>query len=398
MKNIYLLFSSVVLAICLTQFAVDIYTPSLPALAKAFGTSFKPVKWSLAIYLLSVALSSLVYGPLSEGIGRKRPLLFGLMLMIIGSIVCVSATTIHVFLMGRVLQGCGTGACNSLWRPIFRDLFSGDQLSKIGSYVGIILVFVISTAPAIGGLLQHHFGWHANFIFLLVYAVTALVTLLLFFKETSQHHHVDRLRLSYIISTYKQLLTHPIFIGMMLCSFLSDGGIFAWLTVSSILLIHGTGMSVQLFGWVMAFGGGVASMMAMLLNGKLVMKYGAHRMIAFSVMIMLLSGVLMLLLHYMVGMRAWAIIIPAQLFSFGAMFMFPNTFSIAFTPFKKISGYAGALYGGIQIAGGGILGAIASHLPDLNQRPLAMILIVLPICVAIIYVSILPKLAAQQQG
>ena len=80
------------------------------------------------------------------------------------------------------------------------------------------------------------------------------------------------------------------------------------------------------------------------------------------------------------------------------MFVFPNAFAIAFTPFKKIAGYAGALYGGIQLAGGGILGAIASHLPDFNQRPLAMILIVLPVCVAIVYKSILPKLAAQQQG
>ena len=385
MKVNNLLFLSIIFAACLSAIGSDLYTPSLPAVAHSLNTSFSLAKWTMAIYMISIALSQLVYGPLSEGFGRKTPLIIGITIMIMGSIVCVFAPTIQVLLVGRFIQGCGAGACSALWRPVFRDMFSGDQLAKVGSYFGIFLVFIVSAAPAIGGYLEHYAGWRSNFIFLALYSIMTLLFLTKCFKETSQHHHRDRLKLSYIIKAYKELLINKEFTGMTLCSFLAYGGLFAWVTTGSILLIHGSGMTAIEYGWLLAIGGGAAYLLSMQLNGRYVERFGATKMIRFGISIMLLSGIIMLILSYTLGLNAWAIIVPALFFTFGVSFIFPNAFAKAFTPFGHIAGYAGALYGAIQVAGAGVLGGIASHIPDTSAAALAIIFIVVAALVAAIY-------------
>ena len=96
----------------------------------------------------------------------------------------------------------------------------------------------------------------------------------------------------------------------------------------------------------------------------------------------------MLSLSLTVGMKAWAIVVPALIFTFGAAFIFLNAFAKAFTPFGSIAGYAGALYGGTQQIGGGILGAIVSHTPDTSALPLSIIFIAIPLLVATLYETV----------
>ena len=385
MKVNKLLFLSIIFAACLSSIGADIYTPSLPAVAHNLNTTFSLAKWTMAIYMISIALSQLVYGPLSEGIGRKLPLIIGICIMIVGSIICVLAQTIDILLFGRFIQGCGAGACAALWRPVFRDMFSGDQLAKVSSYFGIFLIFIISAAPVIGGYLDHYAGWRSNFIFLAVYSFIALIFLVSCFKETSQHHHLKHLKLSYIVNNYKELLTHRLFVGLTLCSFLAYGGLFSWVTTGSILLIHGAGMTAISYGWTLTVGGGTAYLLSMQLNGRYVERFGVTNMLRFGISIMLAAGILMLSLSYMLGLNTWSVIIPALLFTFGVSFIFPNVFAKAFTPFGHNAGYAGALYGGIQVAGAGVLGGIVSHIPDHTATPLAVIFIITAILVFISY-------------
>ena len=123
------LFGALLLAVCLTQFAVDIYASAIIAIATDFNVDVTMVQWSMSIYMFGVATSQLVYGPVSEGVGRKKPLLFGLGIMLIGCLICLSAQYIDVLIAGRFVQGAGAGACAALWRSIFRDSFKGEELS-----------------------------------------------------------------------------------------------------------------------------------------------------------------------------------------------------------------------------------------------------------------------------
>ncbi len=371
-----LLFFSLLLAVCLTQFAADIYAPSLPAVAIALNSNIHLAQWSMAIYMFGVAVSQLIYGPLSEGIGRKIPLLLGLTIMFLGSLICVFAANINTLIIGRLVQGLGAGACAALWRSTFRDIFTGDDLAKYGSYLTVFIMFIVPVAPALGGYLQHYFGWRANFIFMATYALIALAVLQYGFQETNQHHHRDKLAWKFICTTFKTLLSSRIFMLMTICTFLTYGAFFAWFTTGSVLLIHLAGLSPVEFGWFSLFGGGAAYAAAGILNGKFVKKFGAKKMLRFGWLTMILSGILLLLGYFLFKVNAWAIMVPIILFYFGSTFIWPNAFAIAFTPFGKIAGYAGALYGFMQISGAAVLGGLSAYLPHNNQIPLALVIII----------------------
>ncbi len=305
MRSNAVLFFVIILAVCLTQFASDIYAPSLPNIADTLNTHVDLAQWSMAIYMLGVALSQLVYGPLSEGIGRKTPLLAGLAIMLVGSLFCLFAPGIDALIWGRLIQGCGAGACAALWRSIFRDVFTGEDLAKYGSYLVIFIMFIVPAAPALGGYLQDWSGWRATFAFMSIYGLVAFLAILLGYKETSQHHHVERLKLSFVSKTYSSLLSSPVFMGVTVCTFLSYGAFFAWFVTGPVLLIEGIGISPVAFGWITFLGGGGAYALAGWLNGKVVKRFGMPNMLRFGWSVMIGSGLSMLIGQFVYGQNLW---------------------------------------------------------------------------------------------
>jgi len=378
MKKHAFLFFIIVLSACLTQFASDIYAPSLPGIAISLQTEMDWVQWSLSIYMVGVALSQLIYGPISEGVGRKKPILFGLSLLFVGSVFCALSQNIFYLILGRLIQGCGAGAVAALWRPIFRDIFKGDELAKYTSYLVIFIIFIIPVAPALGGYFEHYFGWRSTFFFMLGYTLVALCSVVWGLKETNIHLHRERLKLSYIFSTYLMLLKSPLFMGITGCTFLTYGAFFSWFVAGPVLLIKLVGLTPVEFGWVTLLGGGSTFALAGWLNGRFVERFGMKSLLRFGWSICIFSGLFMLVTFLIHGVEAWSIIVSITLFYFGSTFIWPNVFSIAFTPYGKIAGYAGALYGSMQIGGAAAVGSLISFLPDKNQLPLALVFIIAP--------------------
>lgn len=375
MKSNALLLFIITLAVCLTQFASDIYAPSLPSISENLNTSIPLAQWSLAIYLLGVAISQLIYGPLSDAIGRKIPLFIGLLIFFLGTLVSLFAQNIDSLIWGRLIQGCGAGACAALWRSIFRDIFTGADLAKYGSYLVIIIMFIVPAAPTLGGFLQEAFNWRASFVFMSVYALLSLVLVLFGLKETSQHHHIDKIKPHVILKTYFLLLKSPIFMGSILCIFFSYGAFFAWFVTGPILLIKELGIHPSTFGLITFFGGGAAYGLAGWLNGRFVKRLGMPTLMRFGWSVMILSGLLMLAGYLSFGLNLLAIVIPIILFYFGSTFIWPNAFAISFTPFGHIAGFAAALYGAMQTGGGAALGALMSSLPSASPLPLSLLII-----------------------
>ena len=368
MKSNILLFFVILLAVCLTQFASDIYAPSLPNIASKLHTTIDLAQWSMAIYMLGVALSQLVYGPLSEGVGRKPPLMGGLLVMLMGTLFCFFASGIDTLIWGRFIQGCGAGSCASLWRSIFRDVFSGEDLAKYGSYLVIFIMFIVPAAPVLGGYLQDVYGWRACFVFMSLYTVVALCAVGWGFTETNQHQNTERLKLSYVAKTYSTLLLNPIFMGVTCCTFLSYGAFFAWFVSGPVLLIDGLGISPVAFGWITFLGGGTAYALAGWLNGRVVKRFGMPYMMRFGWSIMIASSVLMLASQMMFNLTLGGVVVPIILFYFGSTFIWPNAFATAFTPFGTIAGYTAALYGSMQVGGAAALGGLFHH-PDPSIGP-----------------------------
>ena len=358
---------------CLTGVTSDIYTPSFREMVHDLNAPMDQVQWSMAIFMLGVSLSQLVYGPVSEGVGRRSPLLIGLGIMLMGSIICLCATSITVLLIGRFVQGSGAGACACLWRSIFRDSFDSTQMAKYGAYLGISMTFAVPAAPALGGYLQEFFGWRASFFFLILYSLTTVGLVFFFLKETSEHHHKDRLNVRFFKHACGQLLSSPTFMGYTLCTFLTYGAFFSWFVVGPVLLIENIGLTPVEFGWVNLFLGGISMTLAGIFNGRLVGRFGKHWMLRLGWGLMFLSGGLMLLLNVLCGLTLFSLVVPIFLFFFGVTLIWPSAFAGAFAPFGKIAGYAGALYSFMQIGGGAIVGWLSSFLPTTGQIPLAIL-------------------------
>ncbi len=370
---------------CLSQFGSDIYTPSIPAISDALNTSLSLVQFSLAIYMIGVSLGQLVTGPLSEGFGRRQPLIVGLFLMFAGGVVCVSSYSIVFLLIGRCIQGLGGGVISALWRSIVRDHFQGEEMAKYVSYLTIIVVLIIPSAPLIGGYLQHYFSWRANFAFLVVYALIALFLVILKFSESNKFCKKYRLRKRFIVCAFKHLFFNRQFMGYTTCAFLSYGGFFSWFVIGPVLVIHTLKYSPIAFGWITFVTGAVAIGAAGYLNAKLVTRFGISTLLMFGWWSMLVAGLLMFLFKWIIPINLYIIIVPAFIFYFGSAFIWPNVFAAAFKEIGKIAGYAASLYGLIQIGGGAAFSTLASFLPAHNQLPLSLLFIVSPLSAYMVF-------------
>jgi Bcr/CflA subfamily drug resistance transporter len=391
MNTSIILFLNILLIACLTGIATDIYAPSLAAIAIVMHAPIEQTQLSLTIFMVGIAISQLIYGPISEGVGRRPPLITGLFIFTAGSILCLLASGIQTLILGRFIQGLGAGACASLWRSVFRDAYQGDDLAKYGSWLSVIIIFIIPAVPILGGYFQHYLGWQASFTFLIGYSLCTLLLLIFIFKETSQHHHKDRLRPDFIIQAFKQLLTSPIFMGYTLAVFFCYGAFFSWIAVGPVLLIKTLGLNPVQFGWISFIIGAGAMGLASTINGKVVKRYGGQFMLRLGWVIMLIGGCLELSSYLIFGVNLYAIIVPVFIFIFGATFIWPNAFAGAFTPFGTIAGYTGALYSFIQLGGAALIGSITAYLPAHTQLPIAIIFILSPVLAWITYESLVNR-------
>lgn len=379
------LFINLLLIACLSSVATEIYAPSLASIAELMHAKIENAQFSLTIFMVGLALSQLIYGPLSEGLGRRKPLIIGLLIFICGSLLCAGSTTIEFLIAGRFIQGLGAGACSSLWRTIFRDVYQGDELAKYGAWLSVIIIFFVPAIPVLGGYFQHYIGWQASFVFLIFYSFLTLLLIIFTFKETSEHHHPERLKASFVMQTFKQLLTSRVFMGYSLCVFFCYGAFFSWFAVGPVLLIKSLGLSPVEFGWVSFLISAGAMALASTINGKYIKRFGSKFLLRFGWILMFFSGCLLLLGQLIFGLNLFAILIPVFLFYFGVTLIWPNAFAGAFTPFGTIAGYAGSLYSFMQLGGGALIGSISAHLPANSQLPMALIFMAAPVFAWISY-------------
>ncbi|WP_165476854.1 MFS transporter [Legionella fairfieldensis] len=162
------LFVQSILLLMLVQLGTDIYLPSVPAISEALNTNETMVKLSLTIMIMMLGCSQLIYGPLSDSIGRKQTILYGLLIFIIGSSLLVFSQSSCLLLIGRLIQGLGLGFGLSIASAIASDLYEGKKLNKSISIISAVYAVMPVIAPVIGGAIQTYIGWQANFSFLFI--------------------------------------------------------------------------------------------------------------------------------------------------------------------------------------------------------------------------------------
>ena len=365
-----------------SMMASDMYVPSLPAIMKYFGSTATYVKLTIPVYLVTFALSQLIYGPLSDRRGRRPIVLLGMSIFFVGSLVCAAAPSIVFLLLGRFIQGIGAGALISLTRAIVRDVFSGNRIVQASSYISLAFGIEPAVSPMIGGYLQDFAGWRMVFIFLLIYTVCSFIIVSLFLPETNKHKNIRATKIRYFLDNYKFLLLNKTFMSYVFIASVSFSGLIAYYTMSPFLLQTVLHLSPVAYGWITL---AVASVIlfSKLVNVILVRFLLFQWVLRLGTICMLLGGVVTLLLGLLGIHTLTSIVFPIMLYMLGLGMIASNAASGALLPFSKIAGVAAAFYGCVQILGLFFVSFIAAHLTETSQVPLAILLTTLAVLSAL---------------
>ncbi len=371
-----LLVSVVLMLMVLMQMTTDQYVPSLPAITKVFNTNEASIQLTLSLFMLGLSISHVFYGPLSDKIGRKPPLMFGVGLSILGSLCCYIAPTVFVLIIGRFIQGFGIGCCGSVGRSLVRDLFTDRVLSKIGSYVGIVSVFIMVASPVLGGYIQEHFGWRSNFLCLFVFGIVIWLFALLTLPETNKNLNPEATKIRVMRDNYFTLLRSKVFLGYALCACFACAGLLAYLAIAPFLFQDALGLSPIEFGQLTIFIAG-AICVSGIINSQMVMGKGVSHMVFIGIIFMIIGGLAMLFLAFLGMKNVLSIMIPVSFFSMGVGFTFINAFAGAFHPFPHMAGTVGALYACMQDLSAALSTGIVALGKWYGQYSLATIFLVL---------------------
>ena len=231
------------LIISVGQLSMGLVMPSLPWIAKDFSISLEQAQLLVSIYLLGFGPSQFIYGPVSDALGRKKVLLTGLLIAMSGLLMIIFLSdTFTGMVMGRFLQGLGTGCCAVLARASTRDRFSGDELPVAMSYIAMAASITPLIAPVIGGFINFHFGWSMVFISLLGYVSLAWVIIAFKFTETIAKRSVIPSPHNMLFQ-YRDLVTSRYFMSFASISWLNFSLMITTVSVMPFIMQDQIGMT-----------------------------------------------------------------------------------------------------------------------------------------------------------
>ncbi len=380
----------IIFLMTLGQLTITIYLPSMPSMVKMFGTGHAAIQLSLTIYLIGYGLSQFVYGPLSDVYGRRNIILAGLLIYLLGTLICICADNINLFLIARIIQGLGIGCGDTMGRAILCDRFQKRDFVKAACSIGIAATITPFIGPLIGGYLEEYFNWRISFVLMLVYAFVILFLAFYNLPESKQPENFVSINLKNIIYNYQIILRNTTFIGFFIPGLICFVGEILYNIVSPFLIQQQLGYHAIAYGWLTLF------TITGLLIGTLIARKASHSiqhdtMVFYGMLILIFAGICMVvpsLFHYL---SIYSIILPMAIFMIGVGIIYPNTNMGALTPFKTNAGFAGALQGGLQMLTGGV---IATHMSTLSVKtalPLGCFLFALPAFGAILFYLLIIK-------
>ncbi|CTQ56684.1 Sulfonamide resistance protein [Roseibium album] len=363
--------------------SMALYTPAMPALVEAYGTTEAAIKLTLTSYFAGFALAQLVCGPLSDAFGRKPITLVFLSLYIVSSILATFAPTVEFMVISRALQGVGAAVGISVSRAIVRDQFTGQSSAKIMNTIAMMLALGPAISPTIGGFVLEFSGWREIFWCMVIYGLVLMAAVAFFQVETNPNpgkHHLNPRRLA---SNYLTLLKDPQFLAPSLLIGFGLGNIYALATVLPFVLIHNVGLSPSEFGMTMVIQSG-SFIAGTILTGRLLRVVEARKLVPYGIALMIVASILMCALTLTLQPTIATVMGPVGLFVFALAFVLPASFTESLAPFPHMAGAASSMVGFLQF-GGGIVGSLIVAAIGDPVLGLALVLPCMPIMGVVSY-------------
>ncbi|MFJ6913244.1 multidrug effflux MFS transporter [Streptomyces sp. NPDC101133] len=343
-------------------FASDINLPGVPDTAQAFDAPVASVQWTFSAFMIGIAVSQAVYGPISDAYGRKPVIVFGLGLFVAASLVCAVAPTIEVFGAGRLLQALGAGAGMVLGRAVISDLYEEKEAARTFATVMPIVGVSPSVAPLIGGYLTSYVSWRAPFAVTALIGLTTLVVMVARIPESLPPQRRSK-HLGATLKGYPGLLTRPRFWAYTVNLAVAYGGYFGYLAASP-LVFQKMGLATETTSYCYITVS-VAYVAGNLTSRSLVRRRRIDELLWVGHGFFLAGALLMLGLGLSGAGGRWGLLVLVfmPVMTFGNGFLLPLSMSAGVTAFRTTAGSASGLMGALQLLGASLGIYLTSRLP-----------------------------------
>lgn len=326
--------------------SIDMYLPAFPSIARDLHTSAPMVELSLTSFFIGLAAGQLIYGPLSDHYGRKKPLQVGMAVYLLSCFGCAFSRTIHMLIFFRVLQALGGCAGMVISRAMVRDLFEKQRAAHIFSIMILVSGLAPVLAPLAGGFLVEHVSWRAIFEILGTFCLVTLISSSLFLPETHRPAQATQLSMGSTLRTYAELLRDRHFIGYAISGGAIYAGMFAYIAGSPFVLINLFGVRPERYG--MIFGtNGVGIVLLAQLNRLLLRRFDSERILRIVIRCSAFFAIALFVAAW-TGRSLAVFLTPLFLFVAVNGLIFPNSTATALAHQGHRAGTASSLLGTLQ--------------------------------------------------
>ncbi|MCL1038946.1 multidrug effflux MFS transporter [Shewanella submarina] len=346
--------------VLLSPLAIDIYLPSMPAMAAEFNVSDSDVQSTLVLFLAAMGIGQIVIGPIADKFGRRPVVLGGLCFYILSSLLAVFALEFSLLQLARVLQGLAACSASIVVFSAVRDCYNTNESARIYSYLNGAICVIPALAPTLGGLLALQFGWRSNFLFMAGYGLLMLFIVSFKFAET-RPASTDTSSPLYRWGRYKPVLSNSHFMFYAITCMAGMGAILSYVSYSPMWLIGELGIDELTFSGLFALN--AAFNIAACFGAPIVIRrLGNRPTVILALALILVAGLAELVLYRLgvvAGMAgAMAYMLPMILLCIGFALLLGPATSMALAPFGDRAGTAAAMLGFFQMSGAALLTAL----------------------------------------
>ncbi len=351
----------------------EMYIPSLPYIAASFHVNHSLIQYSLTFYMLGTIVPALFLGALADIYGRKRIIVISLLVGLSGTLGCLFAKSIGMFIFCRFIQGLAFSSTNGLGRALLRDYYKGEQFAKYSSYLSMGFALSVDLTPFVGGVFQKLFNWHSIFVFLFLFNLMSLSVALKFpFKKIreKQSFNFRRMFVNYlVICKNLKFQQYNIIAACTYSVFMS------YLSVAAFLWETRLHVSPDGFGLITLLLSG-CYVGSCYLNSRIV-RFGLNKVLRLGLLLTLAAGVVLLVSGIDGYVSRLDLFFTIGLFFIGSGLVFANSSAMAMSSITDNFSSASALYSFTSIVVGALFSAIINLFDATNVLPLAIIIIFL---------------------
>lgn len=339
----------------LGPFSIDMYLPSFPAIADDLRTSIERVAWSLSSYFVGISAGQLLYGPLLDKFGRKKPLYAGLAVYLLASFGCMLAGSVNSLIALRFVQAIGSCAAAVAAVAMVRDLFPVEENAKVFALLMLVVGASPMVAPTVGGYVTAAWGWHAIFLILAIIAALILLAVIFFLPDRYVPNRDLSLRPRPILTGFWVVLKNPQFYTYAFTGAIAFAGLFAYVAGSPLVFMKIYNVSEKTYGWIFA-GLSVGFIGSSQVNSWLLKRYSSQQIVAVVLAVQALLGLVFVAgaYYHLLGLTGTLVMLFLLLCCIGLIN--PNASAMSIAPFTQNAGSASALMGAVQLG----IGALAS--------------------------------------